>query len=115
MAKVALVAFQGEPMCFVHVMLNGLDLQQRGVEAVIILEGQATALAATLQDAGHPFHSLYERTKAAGLIAGVCRACATKMGALEAAQVQGLTLLDDMQGHPALGRYLEAGYAIWTF
>ena len=115
MLKVALVAFQGEPMCFVHVLLNALDLQQRGVEATIIVEGQATALVATLAEPGHPFQALYEKTKKAGLIGGVCRACSHKMGSLEAAQLQGLKLLDEMQGHPALGRYLQEGYTVWTF
>ena len=31
----------------------------------------------------------------AGLVAGVCKACAGKMGTLEAAQDQGLDLLED--------------------
>jgi hypothetical protein len=49
------------------------------------------------------------------LIEGVCRACATKTGALAEAESQGLRLLDDMSGHPSLGRYLEAGFTIITF
>ncbi|MGA9753522.1 MAG: hypothetical protein WBV23_00110 [Desulfobaccales bacterium] len=53
--------------------------------------------------------------RAAGLIEGVCRACATKTGSLAEAQAQGLPLLDDMSGHPSLGRYLEAGFTLLNF
>ncbi|MFA4903264.1 MAG: hypothetical protein WC600_11045 [Desulfobaccales bacterium] len=55
------------------------------------------------------------KTKEAGLIEGVCRACATKTGSLAEVQAQGLRLLDDTSGHPSLGRYLEAGFTILTF
>ncbi len=44
MSKVALVAFQGEAMCFVHVLLNALDMQQRGITVKIIIEGMAVTL-----------------------------------------------------------------------
>lgn len=29
-------------MCFVHVLLNALDMQERGYEVKVILEGSAT-------------------------------------------------------------------------
>ena len=53
--------------------------------------------------------------KAAGLIEGACRACSAKLGALEAVQAEGLTLLGEMNGHPALGRYLNEGWTVLTF
>ena len=115
MLKVALVAFQGEVMCFAHVLLNALDLRDRGGEAKIIIEGLATKLLAELNRPENAFHALYIRAKEAGLLDGVCRACATKTGSLAEAQNQGLPLLDDMSGHPSLGRYLEAGFTILTF
>jgi hypothetical protein len=115
MPKVALVAFQGEAMCFVHVMLNALDMQQRGIEAKIIIEGLAVKLPPELNKPDHTLHALYLKTKEAGLIEGVCKACSAKMGSLAEIQVQGLPLLDDMNGHPSLGRYLAEGYTIITF
>lgn len=115
MNKVLLVAFQGEAMCFVHVLLNALDMQQRGLTVKVIIEGMAVKLPGELQKPEHTFHTLYAKTKEAGLIAGVCKACSAKMGALEAVQAQGLPLLDDMNGHPSLGRYLQDGYTIITF
>ena len=115
MAKVVLVAFQGEPMCFAHVLLNALDLTARGHEARIILEGLSTQLLAPLNQEANPFHPLYRKAKADGLVAGDCRAGATKTGSLAEAQAQGLALLDDMSGHPSLARYLEDGYTVLTF
>ncbi len=115
MTKVALVAFQGEAMCFVHVLLNALDMQQRGLTVKIIIEGLAVKLPGDLEQPEHTFHALYVKTKESGLIEGVCKACSAKMGVLEANQALGLPLLDDMNGHPSLGRYLQEGYTIITF
>jgi hypothetical protein len=44
MQKVALVAFQGEAMCFFLVLLNTLDMQQQGLTVKIIIEGMAVKL-----------------------------------------------------------------------
>ena len=111
MLKVALVAFQGEIMCFAHVLLNAQDIKERGGEAKIIIKGQATKLLEDLKRSENAFHSLYVKTKEAGLIDGVCRACAAKTPKAR----QGLGRLVDMSGYPSLGRYLEAGFTILTF
>jgi hypothetical protein len=102
-------------MCFAHVLLNALDLKQRGGEVKIIIEGLATKLLQDLNRPENAFHTLYVKVRQAGLLEGVCRACATKTGSLAEAQAQGLRLLEEMDGHPSLGRYLEAGYTILTF
>jgi hypothetical protein len=115
MSKVILAAFQGEAMCFVHVLLNALDMQQRGMSVKIIIEGMAVKLPPELNNPDHTFHALYIKTKEAGLIEGVCKACSAKMGSLAGVQAQGLPLLDEMNGHPSLGRYLTEGYTIITF
>jgi hypothetical protein len=115
MLKVALVAFQGEIMCFAHVLLSALDLKRRGGEVKIIIEGLATKLLQDLNRPENTYYPLYVKVRQAGLLEGVCRACATKTGSLAEAQAQGLRLLEEMNGHPSLGRYLEAGYTILTF
>jgi hypothetical protein len=115
MSKVILAAFQGEAMCFVHVLLNALDMQQKGMTVKIIIEGMAVKLPPELNKPDHTFHALYIKTKEAGLIEGVCKACSAKMGTLAQIQEEGLHLLDDMNGHPSLGRYLDEGYTIITF
>ncbi|MES9995409.1 cytoplasmic protein [Desulfovibrio aminophilus] len=115
MSKVLLVAFRGDLLCFVHVLLNALDMKERGADARILFEGASVTLVAPLADPSGDFHKLYAKAKAAGLIEGACRACSAKLGALEAVQAEGLPLLDEMNGHPALGRYLAEGRTILTF
>ncbi|MBD3305765.1 cytoplasmic protein [candidate division KSB3 bacterium] len=113
--KVALFAFNGEVMCFVHVLLNALEMQEKQYDVKLIIEGSATQLIRTLATPDAPFAELYAAVKQAGLIDAVCQACSAKMGTLEAAQLQGLPLSREMKGHPSLSRYLEAGYEVLIF
>jgi hypothetical protein len=113
--KIALMAFRGEEMCFVHVLLNALDLADQGHEVKVIFEGAATKQIAELEDPSQPFASLYRQVKERGLVAAVCRACADKMGGLEAAQQQGLPIHAEMSGHPSLAGYLADGYQVISF
>jgi hypothetical protein len=115
MNKTALFVFNGDPMCFIHVLLNALDLNAKGHEARVVIEGAATKLLPELVKSDHPLNQLWTRCLAANLVAGVCRACAKKMGTQEAAEDQRLPLLADMNGHPSMSDFLEAGYTIITF
>ena len=115
MKKAALFAFNGDPMCFIHVLLNALDMQNRGQDGRIVIEGAATKLIPDLAKKEHPLHKLWEKTKVSGVIDGICKACSQKMGTLEAAQKQGLVLLDEMNGHPSMARYLEQGFHVISF
>jgi hypothetical protein len=112
--KTAIFAFKGNPICFVHVLLNALDLYEKEGEVKIVLEGEATKLIIELRKSEHPLHALYEKAKALDLIDGVCRACAIKMGALEAAEAEGCRIADDMAGHAGMAPYIEQGYEIIT-
>jgi hypothetical protein len=115
MKKVALFAYHGESMCFVHVLLNAIDMNDRGYEVRIVIEGAATKLVPELAKEGNPMLRLYEKAKGLDLIDGACKACSSKMGALEAIQAQGIRLLDEMSGHPSIARYLEEGFEVMTF
>jgi hypothetical protein len=115
MRKMVLFVFNGDPMCFIHVLLNALDMKARGDEGGIVVEGAATKLIAELTKDENPLHALWEKVKDAGLVEGVCKACAQKMGTLQSAQDQGLTLLDEMNGHPSMARYRAEGHELITF
>ena len=112
--KTALFAFQGDLMCFIHVLLNAKDLRSRGHEAVIVMEGAACKLVPELAKPG-PLHAMYKEAKEQGHFAGACKACSSKLGVLDAVKAEGLTLLEDMSGHPSMAAYLEQGYQIITF
>jgi hypothetical protein len=115
MPKYALFVFNGDPMCFIHVLLNALDMAARQATVGIVVEGAATGLIPELAKLDHPLHRLWQKTIDQGLVAGVCKACSQKMGTLAAVQEQGLTLLDEMNGHPGMARFREQGYDIITF
>jgi hypothetical protein len=115
MKKVVLFVFNGDPMCFIHVLLNALDMNERAYETKIIIEGAATQLIPELEKKENPLHQLWKKAKGAGLVEGVCKACANKMDSIAAAKAQGLPLLEEMLGHPSMARYHEAGYEIITF
>lgn len=115
MKKVVLFAFNGEIMCFVHVLLNALDMKSKGYDARIVIEGAATRLIPDLASEGNPLHALYSNAKGKGLIDGVCKACSTKMGTLKQAEAEGLRLLDEMSGHPSIARYSEEGFEVIVF
>ncbi len=115
MKKLVLVAFNGEFMCFVHVLLNALDMKARGNDVKIVIEGAATKVIPELSAEGNPLKSLYRKVKEQKLIEAVCKACSTKMGVLEAVETEGLPIADEMSGHPSLARYVEAGYELITF
>lgn len=110
-----LYAFNGELMCFVHVLLNALDMNKRGKTVTIVIEGAAVKLVGELEKESCPFHQPYMKAKKAGLIDGVCKACSSKLGALDDVTASGLPLLDDMMGHPSMAAYLDKGYEIITF
>ncbi|MDJ0784808.1 MAG: cytoplasmic protein [Desulfosarcinaceae bacterium] len=115
MKKTALFVFNGDPMCFIHVLLNALDFNAKGRDVRIVVEGAATQLLPQLAQTDHPLHQLWNRCLAADLVAGACRACAHKMGTVEAANAQQLPLLADMHGHPSMSAYLDADFEVITF
>ncbi len=113
--KILLVAFQGQAMCFIHVLLNGLELAAKGHQCKIIIEGEATKLIPEISQDGHFLNALYRQILEKGLLEGVCRACSAKMQVLEAVKNAGLPLLDDMSGHPGMANYIEQGFEIINF
>lgn len=115
MKKIALFAFNGDAMCFVHVLLNALDMKQRGYDVRVIIEGSATKLVEELADESKPFANLYQKVKDQGLIDCVCKACANKVNSLHSAMEQQLPLCDELSGHPSMAKYLEQGFEIITF
>ncbi len=114
MRKVVLFALQGEALCFIHVLLNALDMQEKGYEVRIVVEGAACSVLPAIAQPHHFLHGLYTRAKIAGLFAGACLACSTKQNVDAAIASDGIPLIGDMHGHPSLSTYVEAGFQIIT-
>lgn len=115
MKKIALVAYEGDLMCFSHVMLYAIDYASKGYTVALIIEGAATKLIGDLVKPDAPFAPLYKKVREQNLISCICKACSIKMGTFEEAQAQGLTFGDELQGHPSIEQYTKEGYQVLTF
>ncbi|MGE4552051.1 MAG: cytoplasmic protein [Desulfovibrionaceae bacterium] len=115
MQKTVFFAFRGDPLCFVHVLLNALDMDGRGLAARIVMEGEAVQLVGALESEDNAFHGLWAQARGKGLVAGACRACSAKLGATAAVEAAGLPFLDDMKGHPSMQGGREQGYEVLIF
>jgi hypothetical protein len=113
--KYALFAFNGDPMCFIHVILNALDLNEKGYDIKVIVEGSATKLAPEFENKNNPFYGKYQELKKSGLIECFCKACSNKMGSLKDVENQGFPICAELMGHPSMAKYIQLGYSIITF
>lgn len=111
MGKYVIFAFNGNPMCFVHVLLNALDLDEKGHEAHIVVEGEAVKVIQEMEEGKNP---LYKKAKDKGLFDGICKACSAKLKVLDYNQTTGIPLVGDMMGHPSMEAYLSKGFEMIT-
>ncbi|UKL14578.1 cytoplasmic protein [Dissulfurimicrobium hydrothermale] len=114
MKKIVIFAFRGEAMCFVHVLLNSLDLNKKDMGGRIVIEGEATRLIPGMERPDDFLNNLYLKVKEKGLIDAVCKACSQKMGVLAEVERLGLPIASDMSGHVAMAGYIERGFEIIT-
>jgi hypothetical protein len=115
MGKYALFAFNGDPLCFIHVILNALDLNEKGHEVKVVIEGSAVKLAEEFKNEENPMFSLYKKLEDSELIDCFCKACSNKMGSLDEVKEFGFSLCDELNGHPSMGKYIDQGFEIITF
>lgn len=109
MGKMLFYGMTGEKMCFLHLLLNALDLSSAGHEVKIIFEGQSVKLVPLFEEEMNP---LYKKAKESGIIAGVCNACSKVLGVYDQNKSTGLAMLDDMSGHAGMKGYIDAGYEV---
>ncbi|TFG07425.1 MAG: cytoplasmic protein [Promethearchaeota archaeon] len=113
--KYALYAFNGDPMCFIHVILNALDMHEKGHDVKVIIEGSACKLASEFENQSNPFYKKYQELNEKGLVDCFCKACSNKMGSLGIVEKMGFPTCDEMLGHPSMAKYIDQGYEIITF
>lgn len=115
MADTVLFVFRGDPLCFVHVLLNSLDMNEKGMDGRIVLEGESVTLVEEMAKPAHFLNALYVKAKAAGLFFGACKACATKLTAIDAIKKEGIPLVGEMSGHPSMANFMAQGIQVLTF
>lgn len=112
MKKVVFFAFQGEEMCFTHLLINAIDMNKKGIEARIVVEGKATKLVKTMIENDNP---IFKEVLEMDLIDSVCRACSNQMGVLEYIENEtDLVLSGKLMGHPPMRPYIDNRYQIIT-
>jgi len=109
MKKTAFFAFKGEKMCFMHVLINAIDCHEKGIDAQIIVEGEAVKLIKELEEEKN---KLYLKARELGLFDCICKACSCQMGVLDYNEKTGIPIKSGAYGHPAMQDYLEAGFEI---
>ncbi|MGI6545897.1 MAG: hypothetical protein ACOX2M_05605 [Fastidiosipilaceae bacterium] len=109
MKKVLFYAMTGEKMCFMHVLMNAIQLHNAGHSVSVIFEGASVKLPSVLE---REENKLYLQAKEAGIIKGICFACSQVMEVLEANEATGLPMLKDMNGHAGMLDEINAGYEI---
>jgi len=114
MSKIVIFAFKGDFMRFIHVLLNALDLNEKGIETKIVIEGEATKLISELVSEKSPLYNLFKKVREKNLVAGVCKLCSQKMGTLESPIKEGFTILEDMNRHAGMAPFIKQGYIVIT-
>ena len=115
MNKTVFFAFRGDPLCFIHVLLNSLDMEEKGMGGNIVLEGEAVTLVNEMVKPDHFLNQLYTKVKDRNLIIGACKACSHKLGAVQALEAENIPLIGEMSGHPSMAYYISQGYNVITF
>ncbi len=111
MSKTVFFAFKGEMVYFQHVLLNALEMIEKGNEALIVMEGETVTLVEKLEKEDH---FKFKEAKEKGIIDCICRACSIGYGALPYNETCGIPLSEDNHGHPSMLKYIEQGYDIIT-
>lgn len=109
MKKVLFYGMTGEKSCFMHVLLNAVDLHEAGYTVKVIFEGASVKLPPVFAGENNP---VYLKAKELGLLAGVCLACSKTLGVFEENEKLGLPMLGDMKGHAGMKPYMEEGYQV---
>lgn len=111
MKKIAFFAFRGEQMCFMHILLNALDMHEKGMDVKIIMEGEAVKLIRELDSSGS---KVYKKARELNLFDCICKACSAKMGVLTYNEKSGIPINGELSGHPSMTKFIEDGYEIIT-
>jgi hypothetical protein len=109
MKKQLFVLFNYNKGIFTHIMLNVLDLAEKGYDVGIIFESEACKLISELENTNN---EKYEKIKEQKLIFAVCEICAKAMQALESAKRQNLPINGELLGHPPLEVWIKNDYHI---
>ncbi|AKI97273.1 hypothetical protein [Kosmotoga pacifica] len=115
MKKAAILTFTSEKSVFFHALINVIDMKDKGMDTILILEGASTKFLEDMVREDRDFHQLYLKLKERAIIGAICFACSKMTKTLELAESEFLPICGSLEGHVPLNEYVEAGYQIITF
>lgn len=113
--KVLFYVYDDTEASLVHLFLYLKELNRKKIEARMILDGKAAAILATLDSKPRSFTEKFFHARDNGWILGVCKACALMGNSVEGARKEFIPILEDLDGHAPMARFIEDGYTIVKF
>ncbi len=97
-------------------LANGLEaakefVETDGDEVTVVFDGAGTQWIPELLDEEHSYHGLFEAVREEV----VCDYCADAFGVADSVETDGLTLVDEFEGHPSVREFVADGYDVITF
>jgi intracellular sulfur oxidation DsrE/DsrF family protein len=109
MKKQVIVLFNYNKGIFTHILLNVLDMADKGYEVGVIFESEACKFIKEFEDKNY---DKFEQLKSKKLIYAVCEVCAKAMDALDSAKRQALPINGELAGHPPFDSWLKQGFEL---
>lgn len=116
------LVFTEETCKMTHAFLYALDVHKSGMMIKMILEGAATRKAMNLAEESESFGKLFNRALECKILMGACRTASKgcsnkgdKSQTIDWMLSHNVELLDDMDGHAGITRYLREGYDVICF
>lgn len=98
-----------------HTLLYAQQMLKKGLDVEIIFDGGGSEWPKELADESHDLHDKYRKLLEAGVIRGVCSFCAEAFNVKDYLKNGDITLLDEHEGHPDIGRRIaEEGRRVIT-
>ncbi|MHA1977129.1 MAG: hypothetical protein ACW98F_05460 [Candidatus Hodarchaeales archaeon] len=109
MRKQLFVLFNYNKGIFTHILLNVIDLAEKGYNVGVIFESEACRFITEYEGKNY---QKFELIKEKELVYAVCEVCAKSMNALDSAQRQGLPINGELSGHPPLSAWIKLDYDV---
>jgi hypothetical protein len=106
--KVAIFAFRGEGPCFLHALLNAEDMRNRGLNAVVIMEGGSVKNIRAVAEGTFPVPV----DKVKSLVDCACLGCSMLFKVDGLFQQVDIRLEGGMSNHVSITDYMDKGYEI---
>jgi len=98
-----------------HALLYSQELKDNGHDVQLIFDGGGTKWIEEIADPNHKLHPLYQSLKMSGVISGACEYCIEAFDGDKSLVIkEGLTLIDEYQGHPSLATLIDKDYQVIT-